>query len=75
MTAAVESPCVNVCEMDAATGWCRGCARRLDEIAGWGSAPDAFRRQVMAQLPARRAEMGARGLWLGPADRGQEGAA
>lgn len=72
MTAPVTSPCVNVCEMDAATGWCRGCARRLDEIAGWGGAPDGAREQVMAQLPARRALMQQQGLWLGPAALTQE---
>lgn len=74
MTAPVASPCINVCQMDATTGWCRGCARRLDEIAGWGGAPEAFRGQVMAQLPARRAEMQARGLWLGAGATRQEGA-
>jgi predicted Fe-S protein YdhL (DUF1289 family) len=70
MTAPVSSPCVNVCEMDAGTAWCRGCARRIEEIAGWGSAPQALRQQVLAQLPARRAEMLQRGVWLGPAPSG-----
>ena len=72
MTAPVTSPCVNVCEMDGATGWCRGCARRLDEIAGWGSAPAAAREQVMAQLPLRRAVMQQQGLWLGPQPLAQD---
>ena len=31
--AAVPSPCIAVCRMDAATGWCEGCLRTLDEIA------------------------------------------
>jgi predicted Fe-S protein YdhL (DUF1289 family) len=66
MTAPVASPCINICEMDAATGWCRGCARRLDEIAGWGGAPATVRERVTAQLPARRAEMQRLGRWLGP---------
>jgi len=61
---AVPSPCVNVCQMDAATGWCRGCARRLDEIAGWGAAPELRQRQILEQLPARRAELQRLGLWL-----------
>lgn len=69
MTAPVTSPCINICQMDSATGWCRGCARRLDEIAGWGSAPASQRERVFAQLPARRAEMQRRGLWLGPVQR------
>ncbi|MFG6486189.1 DUF1289 domain-containing protein [Roseateles sp. BYS78W] len=62
---APKSPCVNVCQMDAASGWCRGCARRLDEIAGWGSAPELRQRQILDQLPARRIELQRRGLWLG----------
>lgn len=65
MTPVVASPCINVCEIDAASGWCRGCARRLDEIAGWGSAPEARQRQILTQLPARRAELLRSGLWLG----------
>jgi predicted Fe-S protein YdhL (DUF1289 family) len=74
MTAPVTSPCINICEMDAATGWCRGCARRLDEIAGWGSAPPSQRERVFEQLPARRAVMLSRGLWLGPVPPVQESA-
>lgn len=52
--------------MDASTGWCRGCARTLGEIAGWGGAPDVLQRQVLAALPARQDELQRRGLWLGP---------
>ena len=64
MTTAVPSPCVNVCEMDAASGWCRGCARSLNEIAGWGSAPEAVQRQVLARLPERRLVLQRAGRWL-----------
>lgn len=60
------SPCVNVCRMDAASGWCRGCARRIDEIAGWGSAPESRQREILDQLAERRAELQRLGLWLGP---------
>ena len=72
MTGAVSSPCVNVCRMDAATGWCQGCARRIDEIAGWGSAPQAVQRHVLDQLPERRAALHRSGLWLGPWPPAQE---
>ncbi len=50
----VPSPCINVCKMDAASGWCAGCLRTLDEIAGWAALDDSARRAVWAQLPARR---------------------
>jgi predicted Fe-S protein YdhL (DUF1289 family) len=53
---AVPSPCVSVCRMDEATGWCLGCARTIDEIAAWGSLSDDAKRAVWARLPARHAE-------------------
>lgn len=51
--AVVPSPCISVCRMDATTGWCEGCFRTLDEIAGWGMASDAQKRALWAQLAAR----------------------
>lgn len=50
----VPSPCIDVCRMDARSGWCEGCLRTLDEIAAWGALDDAARRAVLAQLPQRR---------------------
>lgn len=58
----VASPCIDVCRMDPATGWCVGCARTLDEIAAWGSLPDDDKRRVWALLPARQDELEARGV-------------
>ena len=55
----VRSPCINICRIDDAPGWCVGCGRTLDEIARWGSATDADRDAVTAQLPARMAAMSA----------------
>ena len=49
----VPSPCVSVCRMDAATGWCEGCFRTLDEIAEWSALDDAGKRKVW-DLVARR---------------------
>jgi predicted Fe-S protein YdhL (DUF1289 family) len=51
----VPSPCVSICQMDEATGWCLGCARTIDEIAAWGVLDDDEKLAVWAQLPARRA--------------------
>ena len=50
----VPSPCVNVCRMDDATGWCEGCQRTLAEIAAWGSLDDTAKLAVWQALPARR---------------------
>lgn len=52
---AIVSPCTNVCRMDAATGWCEGCLRTIDEIAAWTVLDDAGRRAVWARLAERRA--------------------
>lgn len=52
--AAIASPCISVCRMDAASGWCMGCLRTLDEIATWGGLGDSERLAVWAQLRQRR---------------------
>jgi predicted Fe-S protein YdhL (DUF1289 family) len=51
----LETPCIDVCEMDEATGLCRGCGRTIDEIARWSGMSPEERRGIMAALPARRA--------------------
>ena len=50
----IPSPCVNVCRLDAATGWCEGCLRTIDELAAWSTLDDADKRRVWKLLPARR---------------------
>lgn len=54
----LPSPCVNVCKMDPSGRYCLGCARSLDEIAGWGQAGVARQRAIWLSLPARRAALG-----------------
>ena len=53
----IASPCVNICAIDPATGWCTGCGRTLNEIAGWGAAGPAQRRTMLADLPGRLARL------------------
>jgi len=50
----VASPCVDVCRMDAASGYCEGCCRSLDEIALWSEYTAAEKCAVLALLPARK---------------------
>jgi len=50
----VASPCINVCRMEAASGYCEGCRRNLDEIASWSIYTPAEKRAVLALLPARK---------------------
>jgi predicted Fe-S protein YdhL (DUF1289 family) len=49
----VPSPCQSVCVMHPGTGWCEGCLRTLDEIAGWSRMDNTAKRAVWAQLPGR----------------------
>ncbi len=53
--AMIETPCINVCTLDAASGRCLGCARTVDEIARWASMGADERARIMDELPARRA--------------------
>ena len=53
-TAGVPSPCISVCRMDARSGWCEGCLRTIDEIAGWSVMDDEQKRRVWQLLPQRR---------------------
>ncbi|GJG96067.1 DUF1289 domain-containing protein [Cupriavidus pauculus] len=53
----VPSPCRSVCKMDRDSGYCEGCLRTIEEIAGWSQADDEARRSVWALLPARVARL------------------
>jgi predicted Fe-S protein YdhL (DUF1289 family) len=54
--APAASPCISICRIDEATGWCEGCLRTLDEIAVWSLLDDEERRQVNASLGQRRVQ-------------------
>jgi hypothetical protein len=53
----METPCIKICTLDAASGLCTGCGRSLDEIARWSSFTDAERGAIMMELPARLAAL------------------
>jgi predicted Fe-S protein YdhL (DUF1289 family) len=48
----VESPCVNVCTLDAHKV-CIGCGRTIDEIAVWSRLDDEERRAVCERAQSR----------------------
>ena len=50
----VPSPCVNVCELDAARQGCIGCFRLLGEISGWRAMGEDEKRAIWRQVLARR---------------------
>ncbi len=51
--AAVPSPCLSVCQMDEASGLCRGCLRTIDEIIRWGGADRSYQRRVWEAIEER----------------------
>ena len=56
MTAPTPSPCINICQMDEPSGWCTGCLRTLDEIAGWSLLDDREKSAVWRALGQRRVQ-------------------
>ncbi|WP_440996335.1 DUF1289 domain-containing protein [Arhodomonas sp. SL1] len=53
-----SSPCIGVCTLDRATGWCCGCGRTIEEITAWPRLSADGARAVCARLPGRLAVMG-----------------
>jgi uncharacterized protein len=49
----VPSPCISVCRMDPATGYCEGCFRTLEEIAAWSRATEEEKRATWDELLRR----------------------
>ena len=49
----VPSPCINICRMHAATGWCEGCLRTLHEIGAWSDLDRAQRLAVWQRIEQR----------------------
>jgi predicted Fe-S protein YdhL (DUF1289 family) len=55
----METPCVNVCVIEAASGLCAGCGRSLEEISRWATMTDTERHRIVQSLPGRRRQAGA----------------
>jgi predicted Fe-S protein YdhL (DUF1289 family) len=53
--ASVASPCISVCRMDPRTALCEGCARTIEEIAGWSSYTPLQKQAVWRLIAERRA--------------------
>ena len=51
----VASPCISVCRMDPHTALCEGCARTIEEIAGWSRYTPAQKQAVWRLIAERRA--------------------
>ncbi len=53
----VPSPCISMCKMAPDTGLCEGCLRTIDEIIGWASQTDEYKRAVWTEIRRREAAM------------------
>ncbi|MGL1834021.1 DUF1289 domain-containing protein [Rhodocyclaceae bacterium SMB388] len=53
----IPSPCINICRMNADTGYCEGCFRTLDEIAGWSAYDHETRLWILEAVEARRVDI------------------
>jgi predicted Fe-S protein YdhL (DUF1289 family) len=51
--AAIASPCLSVCRIQADTGLCEGCFRTLSEISAWSQADDADKRRIWRVIGLR----------------------
>jgi uncharacterized protein len=51
-----QSPCIQVCQINAQTGFCAGCFRTQEEVARWLRYSDAEREAILGKLGNRRAE-------------------
>lgn len=49
----IESPCIGVCAMDEATGFCQGCYRTIDEIKLWWDLDGTQKQAVVVEANAR----------------------
>ena len=50
----IPSPCISVCSMDDASGFCKGCFRTLDEVKSWLYYTDNQKQGVINQLEKRK---------------------
>lgn len=53
----VQSPCIGVCSMDEASGYCAGCYRTIDEIKGWWNMSQPEQTQLVAELEQRQTQL------------------
>ncbi|MGO4170158.1 DUF1289 domain-containing protein [Novosphingobium sp. YAF33] len=55
-----KDPCISVCQFDGKSGWCRGCARTLEEVRKWRKLQPHGRKSIERELPRRLQRLAAR---------------
>jgi uncharacterized protein len=53
----IESPCIKICVVHPQARLCVGCHRTIEEIGAWSRLTHEARRAIMADLPARAAQL------------------
>ncbi len=52
----VQSPCIGVCSMNDATGFCHGCYRTTEEIASWWDMNPSVQKGLLKVLDERQSQ-------------------
>ncbi|HET6390445.1 DUF1289 domain-containing protein [Hyphomicrobium sp.] len=55
-----HSPCIGICKLDDATGYCLGCGRTGREIGDWIAMSEGQRDAVWSELPVRLSKLSVR---------------
>lgn len=50
----VKSPCISICSIEEATGYCKGCYRTVQEVGEWLYYSDSQKKQVLTQIDLRK---------------------
>lgn len=50
----IQSPCIGVCSMNDATGYCHGCYRTTEEIKGWWDMDPSAQKSLLKVLDTRQ---------------------
>ena len=53
----VQSPCIGICGIDEASGYCQGCYRTIEEIKGWWNMSQQEQTQLVAELEQRQSQL------------------
>ena len=46
----IESPCINICELDPNTDLCLGCNRTIEEITNWSTMNDSNKKKILIRV-------------------------
>lgn len=46
----IASPCIKLCQLDAAGQYCIGCQRTLDELRRWSKASDDEKQIIIERI-------------------------